>query len=113
MLYRQWSYARYRYIKRWTLSSATDINEIGQVTGWSNAIPHVGSNYNAFLFDNGVMQDIGSLNGNGGHTSAESINDSGQIVGASLGLHGNHAFLYEQGVRNRSGNMVEQVAPIQ
>lgn len=87
------------------LSSATDINEIGQVTGWSNAIPHVGSNYNAFLFNNGVMQDIGSLNGSGGQTLAESINDSGQIVGESLGLHENHAFLYEQGVMKDLGTL--------
>ena len=78
-------------------SSAAAINSAGAVVGWSNSVPHVGSNYHGFLYFNGNMQDIGSLQGDPGHTLATDINDLGQIVGRSLAPQGNHAFLYSNG----------------
>jgi probable HAF family extracellular repeat protein len=49
-------------------------------------------NGHAFLYDNGVTTDLGSI---GGFTksSANAINDSGQVAGSADG----HAFLYDHG----------------
>jgi probable HAF family extracellular repeat protein len=75
-------------------SSAYGINALGQVVGSNGG--------HGFLWDNGVMMDLGTLPDD--DTSlAESINDSGQIVGYATesGGFGNtpsHAFLYENGV---------------
>ncbi|MBK9453236.1 MAG: FxDxF family PEP-CTERM protein [Bacteroidetes bacterium] len=51
----------------------------------SEAVEH------AFIYDNGVMADLGALND--GTSLAFGINDSGQVVGYSNDL----AFLYENG----------------
>jgi len=52
--------------------------------------------HHAFLFADGVMQDLGgSLN-----NSAAAINDSGQVVGTAL-----HAFLYSGGTMNDLGTL--------
>jgi probable HAF family extracellular repeat protein len=83
-------------------SIAYAINNPGQIVGeWNGA----GSNAHAFLWDNGVMTDLGTLPGEA-VSLAESINDSGQIVGyatnAGTGGAGSgepdHAFLDENGV---------------
>lgn len=63
--------------------AALDINDHGQVVGWSiNS-----SGYYAFLWENGKTSDLNSLSGVGTKTfrlgSAESINNAGHIVGRS------------------------------
>ena len=75
---------------------ATDINNAGQVVGYSNNEYHQS---NAFLWDNGNMRNLGTL---GGYSSiAYGVNDSGQVVGSSLtdnsGYNG-QAFLWQNGI---------------
>jgi probable HAF family extracellular repeat protein len=73
---------------------ATAINATGQAVGYS----HLDSvNRHAFLYENGVLSDIGSF---GGYSFATGINDSGMIVGASSNSSTGvaHAFLYANGV---------------
>jgi probable HAF family extracellular repeat protein len=72
-------------------SSATGINNIGQVVGYSRD-----SNYRsrAFIYDisNG-MKDLGSL---GGNSYARSINNVGQVVGESYDINGlRRGFIYD------------------
>jgi probable HAF family extracellular repeat protein len=76
---------------------ATDINELGQVTGWSNSPS--GSDH-AFIWLpspayglSSGMHDLGTLTGY--RSRAESINDKGQVAGyASIAGDGDHAFLW-------------------
>ena len=92
-------------------SYARAINDLGQVAGWSSADPFVVNGINdygqpyqqlynsehAFLYSDGAMTDIGTLDGPTSH--AYGINLAGQVVGESnlvpLGL--NHAFLFTDG----------------
>ena len=77
-----------------SLSSAVALNRFGQVTGSSfttnNAAQH------AFLYSGGVMYDLGGL-GVGAYSSANAINDAGQVVGESDTNVFTHAFLYSNG----------------
>ena len=80
-------------------SWARDLNEQGQVVGSSTT---ASGNTHAFLWEDGVMIDLGTLDAPYNFTSlASSINERGQIAGTSyssnLGLDG-HAFLWEDGV---------------
>jgi probable HAF family extracellular repeat protein len=77
-------------------TSATDINDLGQIVGKSLA--PLGNH--AFLYSNGTMFDLGVLPG-GNSSEARAINNVGQIVGGSStmtaqGLE-SHAFLYDNG----------------
>ena len=62
-----------------TDSYAVDINDSGQVVGYSH--PAGSGEYHAFLCATGVMTDLGTLGGNS--SSASAINDHGQVVGDS------------------------------
>lgn len=66
---------------------AKAINNQGWIVGASKTLDGV---YHAFLWRDGVMEDIGSL---GGRTVAHGINDKGQIVGES----GGKSFIWENG----------------
>lgn len=73
-------------------SSANDINERGQIVGWS-----VETDYHAFLYEesNG-FRDLGTLGGQ--HSTAWAINDAGKVTGSADTADGDlHAFIYEEG----------------
>lgn len=74
-------------------SYAYDINNSGQVVGYSYVVTGQ-FYYHAFLWTaSGGMQDLGTLGGN--RSFAKGINNSGQVVGYSFTTSGeNHAFLW-------------------
>jgi probable HAF family extracellular repeat protein len=92
-------------------SNALGINTLGQVvgqadTGAAGAVPH------AFLWQNGVMADLGTLLGGTalGSSLAYGINDSGHVVGWSDTTgggtsHPQHAFLWQNGTMTDLGTL--------
>ena len=93
-------------------SEGMAINNLDQVAGYSNtAIPEAntqgkpcpdcGMASHAFLWSAGKMKDLGTLSIPGWDSRADSINDSGEIVGLSSsivnGTETNRAFLYVGG----------------
>jgi probable HAF family extracellular repeat protein len=81
-----------------TISSAADINNLGQVVGFSNVPGTFSQVQHAFLWTSqGGMVDLGTL---GGSTSqARSINDAGAVVGMSVtASNQTRPFIYRNGV---------------
>ena len=75
-------------------TSPADMNDKGQVTGFARDSAGVAHPY---LYQNGVMKDLGTLGGNDGMGFA--INASGAVTGYSKPANGaEHAFLYKDGV---------------
>lgn len=80
-----------------TTSIAYGINDSDVAVGYSFTIGN--SSRHAFSYSNGAMTDLGTLPG-GANSTAEDVNNLGQIVGFSDGganFAGNHAFLYTDG----------------
>lgn len=77
-------------------SSATAINDRGEVTGTVSPAGQPGASH-AFLYDHGVMTDLGTLPG-GRFSAGTAINSSGEIVGYADNAAGEtSAFLYRHG----------------
>ncbi len=83
-------------------SQAFGINSSGQVVGW--AWNQGNSDQYAFLYSNGVMQNLGDLSAQGqrpGSFAYGGINDNGQITG----IGDLHAFFYSNGVMHDVGTL--------
>ena len=76
-------------IERGGDGTAQAINAYGTIVGWS--LTRTGAQH-AFMYANGVMTDLNSLNASGaqGWTmfEADSVNDEGQIVGRAANAQG-------------------------
>ncbi len=82
-------------------SSATAINASGEIAGGTDTT----HNINAFIYTNGVMQDIGTLP-HGTYSTATSINNAGQVVGyGDIDTGTFFAFLYSAGTMKDLGTV--------
>ncbi|CAN7214883.1 PEP-CTERM sorting domain-containing protein [Pseudoduganella sp. LjRoot289] len=80
-------------------SSASDLNDAGTVVGSSAYGFGAQANYHSFIYQNGVMQALGSLTV---RNSAQAINNNGDVVGnfsTDASAQGSHAYLYQDGVQ--------------
>lgn len=80
-------------------STAEAVNDAGQIVGYADyANPLMG--HGAFIWQNGVMVDLGNLGGTGG-AAATSINSAGHVVGsasATAGLGGGFIWTAQDGM---------------
>src|SRR5439155_16228066 len=85
-------------------SSASGINNLGQVVGEADLSPNLPSDH-PFLYSGGVLMDLGTLGGD--RADATAINDQGKIVGESAVDASPywHAFLYSGGVMKDLGTL--------
>jgi probable HAF family extracellular repeat protein len=89
---------------------AADINNRGQVIGYSNLAND--ASHHAFLWHAGVMRDLGTLPGDSS-SEASDINDLGQVVGASLDETGNpRAFLWQRGAITDLNALIPDDSPL-
>jgi probable HAF family extracellular repeat protein len=80
---------------------ALAINARGQVTGASRS---PSGEIHAFLWDRGVMTDLGTLGGD--YSQGVGVNDRGQVVGVSVTAGGQrHAFFWKKGVMTDLGTV--------
>ncbi len=87
-------------------SVATDINNKGQVAGFSTTSD--GGLQHAFLATDGEMADLGTLGG--WQSWANAVNDTGQVVGTSLTPNdaSYSAFLYDRGLMHDLKDLVTE-----
>lgn len=96
--------------RRYGTSKAYDINVARQVVGESETVRGEWVRH-AFLWQDGVMQDIGGGAGDWSISRAFAINDRGQVVGdfalnaGRLSIFNRRAFLWEGGVRMDLGTL--------
>jgi probable HAF family extracellular repeat protein len=94
-------------------STAADINESRQIVGTSELSDGTRRGY---LYENGTMQDLGTLSASPtGTSSASAINDAGQITGSSRNdfpvYVGSAGFVYVNGVMQSIVNDVAGMDP--
>jgi probable HAF family extracellular repeat protein len=92
-------------------SYAYGINDLGYVVG--SSLIRTSRNYHAFLYSNGSMQDLGTLESDGGYDSqASGINNSGHVVGYSwIRIRDKpdeyaHSFIYSNGSMRDLNNLI-------
>ena len=75
---------------RFTSSTATAINGLGQIVGTSYLakVTQTGQQGHAFLWQNGKMTDLGTLGAGYATSEAAALNASGEIVGSSRSASG-------------------------
>lgn len=82
----------------------TLVTSPGRGTAINNKGQAVGFGSNAFIWQNGVVRNLGSLGG--GSTSPNALNEAGQVVGYSYTSAGDaHAFLWTNGVMRDLGTL--------
>lgn len=94
----------------WDGSGVIDLGTLDQGAGWSWAMGINNNNQvvghssgRAFLWENGVMTDLGSL---GTQSGAYGINDAGQVVGnTEVPGGGYHAFVWQSGTMTDLGTL--------
>lgn len=95
------------YNRRFGTSEANAVNDQGQVVGFSIVLRQ--GLESAFLWQDGVMLDIGQANQTAANSRAFDINDSGQVVGEIIlevvDVGEPEAFLWEDGVFRYLENM--------
>jgi len=68
--------------------------------------------FHAFLWQNGVMRDLGTLPGDVA-SLADAINSKGQVVGRSVDMDGNNrAFLWQNGVMTDLNTLIPADSPL-
>lgn len=85
-------------------SFARDINNAGQITGYS--FTGISDNSSAFLWEDGVMINIGSLGNPSGISFAHAINNLTQICGTSPPENAQqHTFRWQDGIMEDLGTL--------
>lgn len=82
-------------------SIATAISDNGKVAGYAYVTQSV---QHPFLWENGVMTDLGDVPGGTGHSQATGVNNDGQVVVNSYFGYG-PAFIWQNGMMNGLGSL--------
>ncbi len=88
-----------------------DINNKKQIVGFMWIGQYEGYPVHSFIWEKGVTKDLGTLGGDddGGATTANAINNVGQVVGCSIAKDGfQHPFLWENGKMKNLGNLYNE-----